>query len=113
MKQKMLYFASVAVIISSSVFALMQVEGGSLIPDASKAKLSNELLYENESVSNIIDKLKSKYPHIKHPCLYASAMVIDDQAAKIPNLLEQESKCIHTLVISEGQEAHLLRQTAD
>lgn len=109
----MLYFASAAVVISSSVLALMQVEDGSLIPNASKAQLSSELTYESESVSNIIAKLKKKYPHIKRPCLYASAMVIDDQADKIPTLLEEESKCIHTLVISEGQEAHLSKQTAD
>ena len=107
MKQKLLYLASVAVVVSSSVLALLQVEGGSLLPNTNRAQVSNEMSHENESISNVIERLQSKYPHIKRPCLYATAMIMDDQSGKIPTLLETETKCIHTLVIAEGQEAHL------
>ena len=112
MKQKLLYLASVTVVVSSSVLALMQVEDGTLMPKTNKLQSRNELGLGTEEVELRVTKLEKKYPHIDGDCLYASAMVMEDLADKIPTLLESESKCIHTIVISEGQEQHLQRQLA-
>lgn len=106
MKQKLAYLALLAAVVSSSVFALMRVEVGSMIPSTSKLQSNHELGYASDEVSDKVDQLQQDYPHLKHPCLYATAMVLDDQAHKIPTLLETESKCVHNLVIHEGQKAH-------
>ncbi len=100
-----MYAASAAVVISSSVFALMQVEGGSLV-SSSSLQAKNEMLFEADDVSAQVERLKKKYPHIKQPCLYGSAMILQGKANKVPTLLETETKCIHTLVIAEGQKSH-------
>lgn len=107
-----MFAASVAVIISSSVFALMQVESGSLM-QSGKLMTKSEMGYETKDISATIAKLKKKYPHIKRPCLYGSAMVMGGKADKIPTLLETETKCIHTLVIAEGQEEHFYKQVKE
>ena len=101
-----MFAACAAVVISSTVFALMQVESGSLM-SSGKLQAQNEMGYGGSDVSSLTQQLKKKYPHLKQPCLYGSAMVIKDMSDKIPTLLETESKCIHALVIAEGQEAHL------
>lgn len=106
MAQKLMFAACAAVVISSSVFALMQVESGSLM-SSGKLQAKSEMGYGDADVSGLTKQLKKKYPHLKEPCLYGSAMVIKDMSSKIPTLLETESKCIHALVIAEGQEAHL------
>lgn len=111
MKSKLMFAASVAVIVSSSVLALMQVESGSLM-QSGKLQTRSEMGYETAEVRAVIAKLKKKYPHLKQPCLYGSAMVMGGEADKIPTLLETESKCIHTLVIAEGQEDNFYKQQA-
>lgn len=110
MKQKLMFTACAAVVISSSVLALMQVESGSLM-SSGKLQTKNEMGFASSDVSSLVKQLKKKYPHIKHPCIYGTAMVIRDKSDKIPTLLETETKCIHALVIAEGQESHLKQQT--
>lgn len=109
MKNKLMFAASAAVIISSSVLALMQVESGSLM-ESGRLQTRSEMGFGDKHVSAMVDQLKKKYPHLKQPCLYGSAMVMFGKADKIPTLLETETKCIHTLVIAEGQEEHFYKQ---
>lgn len=109
---KLMLGASAAVVISSSVLALMQVEPGTLM-ESGRLQARSEMGFETSEVSAMIEQLKKKYPHIKRPCLYGTAMVMNDQADKIPTLLETETKCIHTLVIAEGQEEHFYKQVKE
>lgn len=103
MKDKLIYIASIAVVISTSVFALKQVENGSLLPSATKQQASMELAQAPETVSGLVAELKDKYPHIKESCILGSAMVLHGMADKVKNVIEAEAKCIHSLVIYEGQ----------
>lgn len=109
MKSKLMFAASAAIVISSSVLALMQVESGSLM-QSGKLQTRSEMGYETDYVSDMIKQLEKKYPHIERSCLYGSAMVMGGEADKIPTLLETETKCIHTLVIAEGQKEHFYKE---
>lgn len=111
-KSKLMFAASAAIVISSSVLALMQVESGTLM-QSGKLQTRSEMGYETDYVSELIAQLKVKYPHLKQPCIYGSAMVMGGQADKIPTLLETETKCIHSLVIAEGQKEHFYKSLKD
>ena len=56
-------------------------------------------MFAPDSVKQTIIELESLRPHLNETCIFGAAMLINNLGEQAQNALDEETKCIHTLVI--------------
>lgn len=89
--------------ITSTSFNLMSASEstGFFFSDLSDQKRAVDLapMFAPESVKVTIRELESLRPHLNETCIFGAAMLINNLGEQAQNALDEETKCIHNLVI--------------
>ncbi|NVK26183.1 MAG: hypothetical protein HWE10_14740 [Gammaproteobacteria bacterium] len=74
---------------------------GFFFSGAKKEKRAADLtpMFAPESVKKTIVELELLRPHLNETCIFGAAMLLNDLGEQAQNALDEETKCIHTLVI--------------
>lgn len=98
-KIKMLLIAAIA---SSSFDVLSASEStGFFFSDLAEQNKAVDLapMFAPESVKVTIRELEALRPHLNEVCIFGAAMLINNLGDQAQNALDEETKCIHNLVI--------------
>lgn len=99
--------AIVAAVTSISIVGMNSGFSSMFEADFGPGEMPEDMTTAPKSVTDTISELEEHRSHLSETCIYGAAMVLNDLGNEAQQVINDESKCIHALVISIIRERKL------